>query len=102
VKGVSHSLYLLGGRLIQNLRYVDDRVFFLPASVRQGRAYFGYSWPGCQQSSGLLRKLRECFPNLVAHVIYQYSHIDQVVVDLHRELASWIEDNAMPNLVDIE
>jgi hypothetical protein len=101
-KVASHPLYLIGARGIHDLRYIDDRVVFLPDSVRQELDFIVYSWPGGRQFSWPLQKLRECFPNLVAHVIHQYSHIDQVAVELHRELASWMEENALPDLEDIE
>jgi hypothetical protein len=70
--------------------------------VRQELVFCAHHWSGWHQIAGPLLKLREWFPNLVAHVIHQYSHIDQVVVRLHKELASWVEENALPDLEDIE
>jgi hypothetical protein len=77
-------------RLILEMRYLDD---FLSVC---GWTYFR---PGPFP----LQLLQRVLPQPLAHLVYQYSHVGETGwTDLFEDLVEFVEDNALPDLVDLE
>ena len=49
-----------------------------------------------------VQELRTFFPDPLANLIDQYSQVDRARIRLHAELIAFVEDNAMPDLVEVE
>jgi hypothetical protein len=73
-------------RLILGLRYLDD-IF----SVWDVLAYLDP-----------LLLLQRVLPRPLAHPFHQYSHVAETWTDLFEDLVEFVEDNAIPDLVDLE
>jgi hypothetical protein len=73
-------------RLILGSRYLDD-IFSV--------------WDGLTYLDPLLL-LQRVLPRPLAHLVHQYSHVAETWTDLFEDLVEFVEDNALPDLVDLE
>ena len=49
-----------------------------------------------------LHLLREILPHPLARLILQYTFVEQTIINLHIELLEYIEENTMPELIELE
>jgi hypothetical protein len=79
---------------------VDDLVV-LSKLGRQEIAYLAKLWHARVRPCPV-QELRKFFPDPLANLIDQYSQVDRARARLHVELIAFVEDNAMPDLVELE
>jgi hypothetical protein len=91
--------------VIRDLRYVDDRVYLLNDHVRREMQWWGEvsihpteHWPFANR----LRLLRGFLVNPLARLVLQYIYVGRNVLRLHSELLEYIEENTMPDLIELD